>query len=120
MDTTKAGDGRVKRPVSSVSGRFSLWFLIALLALLLIVPFSATAAQLCTPRDVLVERLGADYAEMAVARGLSHQGVVVEVFSSGDGSTWTIVVTRPNGASCVVAAGEAWMKVEKIAIGPQS
>jgi len=120
MDRTNAGDGPVKRPPVSVGGRFGLWFLLVLLALFLVLPFSATAAALCTPRDVLVAQLGADYAETAVARGLSHQGVVVEVFSSGDGSTWTIVITRPNGASCVVAAGEAWMKVERVAVGPQS
>ena len=33
---------------------------------------------------------------------------VVEVFPSGDGSTWTIVVTMPNGTSCAVVNGEAW------------
>jgi len=120
MDRTNAGDGPVTKPPASAGRRFGLWFLIALLALFLVVPLSATAAELCTPRDVLVRQLGADYAETTVARGLSHQGVVVEVFSSGDGSTWTIVVTRPNGASCVVAAGEAWMKVERVATGPQS
>ena len=120
MDTTNAGGGPVEGRPASAGGRFGLWFLITLLTLFMIVPLSATAAELCTPRDVLVRQLGADYAETAVARGLSHQGMVIEVFSSGDGSTWTIVVTRPNGASCVVAAGEAWMKVERVAIGPQT
>ena len=39
--------------------------------------------------------------------GLVSNGSILEVLASKDGS-WTISVTRPDGMSCVVAAGEAW------------
>ena len=31
------------------------------------------------------------------------------MFTSDGGATWTIILTRPGGTSCLVAAGEAWM-----------
>ena len=33
---------------------------------------------------------------------------LVEVFASNNGTSWTIVVTRPDGLSCIVAVGEDW------------
>ena len=40
--------------------------------------------------------------------GLASNGKLVEVFSSDDGSTWTIVLTAPGGVSCIIAAGKYW------------
>ena len=37
--------------------------------------------------------------------------------SSGDTGTWTIVLSKPDGETCVVMAGEAWHKV-KPKLGP--
>ncbi len=69
----------------------------------------AVAQTACTTRSVVAERLAGDYAEAPVAAGLASSGAVIEVFTSGDGATWTIVLTRPEGTSCLVATGEAWM-----------
>jgi hypothetical protein len=33
---------------------------------------------------------------------------VVEILTSGPGSTFTIIVTMPNGMTCMVAAGNSW------------
>ncbi len=71
--------------------------------------FNPAAAQIaCTTRSEVAERLAGDYAETPVAAGLASSGAVFEVFTSDDGSTWTIVLTRPEGTSCLIAAGEAW------------
>ena len=71
-----------------------------------------------------VERqLGANYAEAPVAMGLASNGSVFEVFSKADGTSWTMVLTLPNGTSCLVAEGEAWENVPKnakVALGPQT
>lgn len=72
----------------------------------------------CTTRSEVAERLAGDYAEAPVAVGLASSGAVVEVFTSTDGSTWTIIVTRPEGTSCLVAAGEAWMTLPVKVKGP--
>jgi len=37
---------------------------------------------------------------------LANQTAIIEVFTSKSG-TWTILLTRPDGASCIVSAGEA-------------
>ncbi len=71
--------------------------------------FDPAAAQTaCTMRSAVAERLAEDYAEAPVAAGLASSGAVFEVFTSGDGATWTIVLTQPDGMTCLVAAGEAW------------
>jgi hypothetical protein len=69
----------------------------------------AAAQSVCTTRSAVAERLAGDHAEAPVAAGLAASGEVVEVFTSDDGATWTIILTRPGGTSCLVAAGEAWM-----------
>ena len=49
--------------------------------------------------------------EAPVAVGVTSAGGLVEVFATDDGATWTIVVTTPQGRSCMVAAGEGWRAV---------
>ncbi len=65
----------------------------------------------CAAHSDLVEQLDGRFDEKPVARGLANNGTVMEVFSTRDGGSWTMVVTMPNGTSCVVAAGEGWTEV---------
>jgi hypothetical protein len=67
------------------------------------------AQSMCAPRAEIAERLTANHQETPSAAGLASSGAVIEVFASDDGATFTIVMTRPEGISCLVAAGEAWM-----------
>jgi hypothetical protein len=39
---------------------------------------------------------------------LTSAGTLLEVLTADDGATWTIIVSRPDGLSCVVAAGQNW------------
>lgn len=64
-------------------------------------------AVLCGPRRTLAARLARDYAERPVSMGLTGDGLMLEVFA-GDRETFTILLTRPDGLSCILAAGEAW------------
>lgn len=68
------------------------------------------AQSVALPRADVVEKLSAQYAETQTAVGVTQQGGVVEVFTSKDGSTWTLVLTKPDGTSRVIAAGETWIK----------
>ncbi len=53
--------------------------------------------------------------------GLASNGGIIELFSTGDRSTWTLVMTMPNGTSCALAAGQAWENImPTIALGPQA
>ena len=85
---------------------------------LLGVQSSASAQSVCASHAEVLKQLGSAYSEAQVAIGLASNGGVVEVFSTDDGSSWTIVMTMPTGRSCVVASGEAWEQTTKVALGP--
>ena len=67
----------------------------------------------CAQHDQVVKWLLKDYAEVPISIGLSSSGAVLEVFASPGGDTWTIVVTMPNGTSCLVANGEGWYDIPR-------
>lgn len=66
---------------------------------------------LCGERSAILETLRQRYAEKPEAMGLAGNGNVVELLTSGTGS-WTILVTRPSGLTCLAAAGSFWEDVE--------
>jgi hypothetical protein len=55
------------------------------------------------------------FSEAPIAAGLASNGALIEVLTSGNGSTWTIIVSKPNGPSCLVAAGESWQALKRVA-----
>lgn len=80
----------------------------------------ASAQSACFERATLMKHLDGKFSEAPVAAGLAANGSVLEVFSSADGNTWTIVLTQPNGATCVMASGEAWMGIKAPKVGEVS
>ena len=86
-------------------------------ALLSAAPADAQQLQ-CSQRAIVLTTLSDKYAEKPVAMGLASNGGVLEVLSNNEGGTWTIIVTMPNGVSCMVAAGENWEPVQQKPLGP--
>lgn len=72
----------------------------------------------CHSHADLTEMLDQKFAEQPSALGLQANGHLVEVFVSNDGTSWTIVVTRPDGWSCIVAVGEHWESLPGPIAGP--
>ena len=70
-------------------------------------PSTAETRLVCGPRGDVVAGLKQKYAEEPVSMGLASNGTVIEVFASEAG-TWTILMTHPNGLSCLLTAGENW------------
>ena len=62
----------------------------------------------CLPRSEALAQLAKKYGEVQVAIGVTNKGGLIEVLTSSGGNTWTILVSNPNGTSCLVAAGEGW------------
>ncbi len=89
----------------------------ALLCGLIALP--ATAQTVCGERNDFLSHLKRQYHEAPAAMGLASNGAVLEVLTSKRGS-WTVIVTRPDGTSCVVAAGESWEELPELAAGPQA
>ena len=79
-----------------------------------------SAQSNCGQRTELVTALSDRFNEAPVAAGLSQLGQLIEVFSSADGTTWTLMVTKPDGESCLIAAGEAWLSLIRTSGGPEA
>ncbi len=73
---------------------------------------SAQAQAMCGERDALVASLEKTFSEAPVSMGLGSNGAMIEVFASPSGS-FTIILTRPNGLTCVMAVGENWENLPK-------
>ena len=68
----------------------------------------AFAQNICADRQKLLKSLSQDYKEIPKALGMSNDGNVLELISAKNGDTWTLLLTAPDGVSCVVAAGQLW------------
>jgi len=67
----------------------------------------ATAqGRVCGDREQLIGLAEKQYGEKLILRGLTKRQTVVEIFSNEDGSSWTALITHPNGLTCVADAGE--------------
>lgn len=71
-------------------------------------PPPASAQTACAPRGDIVEKLKDKYGEVQRGMGLGGTTAIVEIWSSEKTGTWTIVMTRPNGTTCILAAGDNW------------
>ncbi len=74
----------------------------------------ASADELCGTRAANLKHLGGQYLEQPVAAGIALNGGYVELLSSRAGVTWTIVITKPDGSTCVVVAGEDWEDTPRV------
>jgi hypothetical protein len=82
---------------------------------------SQTAGQIiCTPHGEVVDLLGKRYDEERVAIGVASNGGLIEIFTTQNGSTWTIVVTTPGGLSCPVTTGQDWFAIVPPPDGPEA
>jgi hypothetical protein len=71
----------------------------------------AVEQQSCNSHGDLLAILKQTYTEEPNALGLQSNGHLLEVFVSKRTGSWTIVSTRPDGISCIVAAGRHWQSV---------
>lgn len=90
---------------------------LGIAATLLAGPFILPAQSVCAERTALLSSLRHEYSEAPTAVGLASNGSVIELLTTADGKTWTILMTRPDGTSCVLAAGEAWDSLPQVAHG---
>ncbi len=72
----------------------------------------AQAQAICGERRAVVATLEKTYSETPVSMGLASNGAIIEILASPLG-TFTIILTRPNGLTCVMAAGESWEDLPK-------
>lgn len=86
----------------------TFWKRMALAAAFAFLATNAAAQSPCNQRNEVIGHLAKKYGEVPVAVGVTNKGGLVEVLTTGGGTTWSIIVSTPDGTSCLVAAGEAW------------
>ncbi len=69
-------------------------------------PSIAAAQTVCVDRAAMLDRLAAEYGEQLTEVKMIENFGLVEVLKSPSKGTWTIILTKPSGISCVLAAGQ--------------
>ena len=82
--------------------------LTGLTLLAILVPASLHAQSNCAERDTVVEKLETGYGEEFAGGGLQNSKNIFEVWFSEEKGTWTILLTRADGTSCIMASGTNW------------
>lgn len=62
----------------------------------------------CARRDRMLAALGRRWGERLVSSAITGAGALLEVLATPDGATWSIIVTVPDGPTCLVSYGTDW------------
>ena len=82
--------------------------LTGLAVLITLMPAAVHAQSFCAERESVVKKLESGYGEAFAGGGLQNASRVFEVWMSEEKGTWTILMTRSDGVSCVMATGTNW------------
>lgn len=100
------------RPFGHVGLREGLAGVLSALALTGFMAFagstSATAQSVCLKAEDVEEQLGKRFKENQSAVAIDSKGALVHLYTNAKKATWTIVLTKPGGPSCIVASGTDW------------
>ncbi len=81
---------------------------------------SAANGIVCLPRPAAVVQLYNNYGEQVKEAGVTdHGNAVAELFVSKSGS-WTFLLTRADGMSCIISSGKDWHKPLSVPGGDDS
>jgi hypothetical protein len=87
----------------------AVWILAASMWL----PGSAAFAQnTCDLRSRLIAALQNQFGEKPIGVGLGFDGTLYELLIGPNGS-WTLLISRANGWSCIAASGTDWQTVTR-------
>jgi len=76
-----------------------------------LVSIQQAKAAVCSERKKFTSYLSEKYNEVPKAIGLVSNSGMMEVFVSEKG-TWSILMTTPNGITCLIAAGDNWQGIK--------
>lgn len=72
----------------------------------LALPAPAEAQTACGKWADIIRQLGEKYGETRRSLGLAQGKGVIELYASEETGSWTILITSPQGTTCLIAAGE--------------
>jgi len=71
----------------------------------------AQAQMPCAPYKEVVDGLKRNHDELPAGLGDAGDGMALLLFRTPSGSTWTLVIVRPDGVACMVADGQSWSDI---------
>jgi len=89
--------------------------MLAILSGISLAPAPAAAQFACGKRADIIRQLGEKYGETRRSLGLAQGRGVVELYASEETGSWTILLTSPQGLTCLIAAGEAF-QIEPVTV----
>lgn len=95
----------------------------AVLSMILSGSLAATSANAdprisrCGQHTKIIDVLEKRYGETARGIGVVSDKGVMQVYVSEEKGTWTILMTNPQGTTCLLAAGRGWENVKQAAKG---
>ena len=96
------------------------WVLLAVLAIVLLLPVPATAQQAaCRPLDDVLTVLAEGHNEQPVLMARNSDTGLIFVAEPG-GGTWSVLQVNRNGEACLVASGDDWQLIPTVAPGVPS
>lgn len=88
--------------------------ILALLAASLSTPVLAQESPRCFPHKEFLEMAEkSHYQEIPEYRAMLDGGLMLEILTSPDRSTWTALIVNPNGNACLLIVGEDWQPLVK-------
>ena len=84
---------------------------MGILGLTIIAKSAQSAPSKCAQRTVIVTKLNETFGERRQSVGLTPTGEAFEMFAHPQTGTWTIILTLPNGTSCMMASGTAYQAI---------
>ena len=80
-------------------------------------PSSQAQPRPCGDGEDIIARLEKDWGEAAEILALDASGRMVRILVNPDTGTWSMLLTAPNGLTCLVSHGSAW---EPVAVLPEA
>ncbi|MFD2739805.1 hypothetical protein ACFSUD_09515 [Sulfitobacter aestuarii] len=66
-------------------------------------------AAACAKHEDLTRQLTLKYDETLTARGLQNSETLMEIWSSQESGSYTVLLTHANGIACIVSTGSHWL-----------
>ena len=90
------------------------WLRCGLMALALVGPTAVHAQANCADRETVVSKLETRYGEAFGGGGIQNADQILEVWFSEERGTWTVLMTRADGRSCIMATGTNWRESDAV------
>ncbi len=89
---------------------------VGAMAFAILVPSVLHAQTNCAERDSVVQSLASSYGENFAGGGVQNAQRIFEVWHSEEKGTWTILMTRADGKSCIMASGTNWREGDGVKV----